>query len=105
MDYVSPGNYEGNKSPGASNFQMLAQLYGGTGDLRNRQLHSQSKRHLFAGALSHRRAELLRAFHEIDDTVNQGVIQPSWLVMYQNESGSGYEIDLGESYSVQIHIL
>lgn len=125
LDYTT--RYEGNKSPDESLYQFLADLYGTVdgsgsveakaaapkgGESRERRMKHQradDHRHLFESVKSEsRRLELLSVWNEIESLVVTGFVgseSEGWSLLHRTAYGEAHEIDLGDNYAVQIHLL
>lgn len=125
MDYTS--RPEKNKQPAEPNFQFLTKLYGsidgtipqgGTStdtlslpssrDTNDRRLRGRSPT---SNVLP---SEIERALDEIDALVDLGMIgaeikgtsqRKGWRLLHASEQRWTHEIDLGDGYAVQLHML
>jgi hypothetical protein len=131
LDYTN--NFEGNKTPDAYLYNYLKDLYGivGTNSTgvpvaqsntnsgtyapssntggRRLKHRPDGRRHLFESVESEaRRRELLFRWNEIDSLVVSGFVgseRDGWRLLHQTAYGEAHEIDLGDNYSVQVHLL
>ena len=121
LDYTN--DYDGNKSPDESNYELLAELYGTVGGNSTSTTAAQpgarrimkhlrqpaSHRHLFQSVQSEpRRQELLSNWNEIVSQAESGLVGSEtngWRLLHQTPFGEAHEIDLGDNFSVQIHYL
>lgn len=66
-------------------------------------------RHLFSSIKSEsRRRDLLDSWNEIDSLVISGFVgseRDGWRLLHRTAFGEAHEIDLGDNYKIQIHLL
>lgn len=117
LDYTT--QYETNKRPDTGNYEFLEALYGPiggensrqedtTGNTGNRRQLRTQRRGLFHDVASQtRRRELLADLKQVDSIVDRGLLRtdPRWRMLHQTDGGEAHTMDLGEGYSVQVHLL
>jgi hypothetical protein len=114
MDYTN--NPEVNMQPSYANFKFLSQLYGtvdgspvptdnNTAVTSNSAVNGTNGN---GGRLRRLPAHVAKAFGDVDTMVDKGMMsaeQPGWRKLHDNEHAHAYEMDLGDGYVVQIHML
>jgi len=117
LDYTN--NYKNNKSPDTINYEFLAKLYGtvdGSAQASSaveggygRRMNKRGERNLFENVKNEvRRAELVANWQKISSQIENGVIpsqHEGWRLLHRSSYGEAHEIDLGEDYSLQVHLL
>lgn len=132
LDYTN--NFEGNKSPDQGLYEYLANLYGSidgsiSAGYRNQDVGADteapvadgSRRRLSSSKSGQRvlfhdvadklkRQTLLSKWYEIDEIVNSSnrrklIEQSGWRLLHENQYSEAHEIDLGDDYKVQVHML
>lgn len=115
LDYTT--RYNGNKSPDDTNYDFLNALYGtvggvppteqeeeGTGD--RALLRRGRSQGLFSELPETRRRELHNQLNELDRIVDASTARPHhWRRLHESTEAAAYEVDLGDSYTVQLHLL
>ena len=105
MDYTN--NPTANKQPGTYNYQFLAQLYGlvpGSATLAPSSTLAPSggRRGLSDGIPGW----VMDKWRILDDELelhNHGSEERNgWRVLHQNDNGEGYELDIGEGFSIRV---
>jgi hypothetical protein len=119
LDYTN--NFAGNERPDDFLYNFLADLYGtvdglprnktsSNGGSSGRRLRrSRIKKGLFSSVYDpHRRQELLSRWDEINFLVVNGFVaseSEGWRRLHHTEYGSAHEIQLDDTYKVQVHML
>jgi hypothetical protein len=120
LDYTN--NFAGNERPDEFLYNFLADLYGtvdglprnktssnGESSGQRRLRRSRINRGLFSSVYDpHRRQELLSRWDEINFLVVNGFVaseSEGWRRLHHNEYGSAHEIQLDDTYKVQVHML
>jgi len=121
MDYTNKP--EVNMQPDTPNFTFLAQLYGSVdgsikpGDDGGGDTVQTSQTVSGNGNRRHLREPLGRsrpvpesvaaAFDDVDRLVDNGLIEAegSWRKLHESKHGAAHEIDAGEGFTIQIHLL
>lgn len=115
MDYTN--NPENNMQPSYANFKFLAELYGTvdgspvpTDD--NTAVESSSAVNGTDGnggrRLSRLPDHIVEALRNVDTLVDNGMLsatQHGWRQLHDNEHAHAHEMDLGDGYVVQVHML
>jgi hypothetical protein len=116
LDYTN--NFAGNERPDDFLYNFLADLYGTVDGLpRNKTSNGESSgrrlrrinRGLFSSVYDpHRRQELLSRWDEINFLVVNGFVaseSEGWRRLHRTEYGLAHEIQLDDTYKVQVHML
>jgi len=120
LDYTN--NYSGNKTPDTSNYEFLAKLYGtldGSGNAETssvvqdgtrlrRRMKQGRERQLFEKVEDEvRRSELIAKWQIISSQIESGYVpsHEGWRLLHRTSYGEAHEIDLGETYTLQVHLL
>lgn len=113
MDYTN--NPENNMQPSYANFKFLAELYGTvdgspvpTDD--NAAVESSSAVNGTEGNGNRRRlpAHIVEAFRDVDAMADNGMLSVEhhgWRKLHDNVHAHAHEMNLGDGYVVQIHML
>ena len=107
LDYTD--NLDANKHPDEGLYQTLLDLYGpvpesvGVRNLRNqRQSVSGQNTNTFPHHLHEKRQEAVEKLLKRRDN---NAHEDGWRLLHRKEHGEAHELDLGEGYKVQVHML
>lgn len=104
-------------SPDRPNFVFLANLYGTVDgspvpELNPSSSQSQEQPVSGGGGRHLRNSEswdipnhIRQASEQVDKLLDAGVVQPHWRKLHESEFGQAHEIDLGDGFTVQVHML
>ena len=102
MDYTS--NFGVNKHPDDTNYEFLVDLYGPSGGRNLRQVQSHVR-------LTSRdiptsiRMKMSVAVSKLEKQANAPNPEDGWRLLHRTERGLEQELDLGEGFSVRVHML
>lgn len=86
--------------PDDANFSFLNTLYGPTQTVQANEAVPGNRR-LSRAVPDHVRD----ALDGLDDLIDVGHVQPHWRQLHADEHGAAHEIDLGEGFTAQLHIM
>lgn len=96
LDYTN--RPEINMQPGATNFLLLAAIYGTVDD--NSTIQEPGNRSLHTIPL-----HIQQANDRLDQLYNTGIVEPHWRKLHESELGVVHEIDLADGYRVVVRQL
>lgn len=102
MDYTN--NYDASKHPDETNYEYMADLYGSAGGRRQRQLVSLRSR-IIQGAPKHIKAKIKEVVTKLEQRLDDNAHEDGWSLLHRNRHGEEHEMQVGEDYTVRVHML
>lgn len=121
MDYTS--NPVNNQSPNTVNYQFLADLYGTVPNDRQRKLRQKQRQQQQFQKKDEKesfnlemedaveqfpswlRSKLNNAVSSLENRKDGDSVEDGWKLLHRHEHGEAHQMELGEGYSVQVHLL